>query len=388
MSGQREFAHLDPCEVLGVSPTCPTLEVRRAFRKLALKWHPDKHEQATPEQKAHAELQFKKVAWAYEVLSTKTKREAFFSSFSDERHQAPFDFSSFWEEWGPSSWESFFNRNTETEIPEENLDRIRQLWDEEEAITDEERLERTLVTPIEPASSVEVWQQFGTVHLLPPSGVGRHPPSCNSHFNSIVACWSGSLVGLRVDAIVNAANIALAGGGGIDGAIHYGAGEKLYLECDLIGGCKTGNVAITRAYLLPSKFIIHACGPIGKRPKQLSTCYSNALDVAVKHNIRSIAFPCISTGAYHYPLESATNVALHTVRHWLETGDNSSKMDLIVFGCFLDKEMAAYKKWMQWYFPLLPPDNDVLPPAEVQHLLAAPFEELLFPSQEEEEFSE
>lgn len=132
-------------------------------------------------------------------------------------------------------------------------------------------------------------------------------------------------------------------------------------------------------YCLPAKYIIHACGPIGQRPRHLSSCYSRALDVAVEHGIRTIAFPCISTGAYCYPLESAANVALQTVRHWLETDDHLSKIDLIIFGCFLEKEKLIYEKWMQWYFPsveLLKAEHDSEP--EIQHLLDAPVEELLF----------
>ena len=131
-------------------------------------------------------------------------------------------------------------------------------------------------------------------------------------------------------------------------------------------------------YCCPAKFIIHACGPIGRRPRHLSTCYSQALDAAVKHNIRSIAFPCISTGAYCYPLESATNVALQTVRHWLEQGDNASKIDLIIFGCFQGKELQAYQKWMQWYFPSSEALQNQDP--EAQHLLDPPVVELLFSS--------
>jgi len=186
------------------------------------------------------------------------------------------------------------------------------------------------------------------------------------------------VVYLDVDAIVNAANVYLAGGGGIDGAIHWGAGRDLYTECDLIGGSATGHVAITRGYCLPAKYIIHACGPIGKRPRHLSKCYSRALDEAVKHNIRTIAFPCISTGAYNYPLQSATNVALATVRSWLEEGDNRNKIDLIIFGMFQDKELRAYQKWMQWYFPDSDGSLEFSTP-EIQHLVNMPMELLYLP---------
>lgn len=134
-----------------------------------------------------------------------------------------------------------------------------------------------------------------------------------------------------------------------------------------------------KGYCLPAKYIIHACGPVGKRPRHLSSCYSKALDVAVAHGIRTIAFPCISTGAYCYPLESATNVALQTVRHWLDTGDNHTKIDLIIFGCFQLREKSAYEKWMQWYFPTIEHLQGEESP-ETQHLLDAPVETILFSS--------
>jgi O-acetyl-ADP-ribose deacetylase (regulator of RNase III) len=182
----------------------------------------------------------------------------------------------------------------------------------------------------------------------------------NEELNSKVAIWHGDIRRLEVDAIVNAANEACLGGGGIDGAIHHGAGPKLLAECSLLHGCPRGKAKITRAYNLPAKYVIHTVGPIGENPDALHSCYKSVLKLAVKHNIKSLVFCGISTGIYGYPLYAASHIALATVRTWLDKPRNNKKIDLIVFCTFLEKEKTCYESLMPMYFPRdAPQDNDI-----------------------------
>ncbi len=156
----------------------------------------------------------------------------------------------------------------------------------------------------------------------------------------------GSVVNMHVDAIVNAANESLLGGGGVDGAIHQAAGVELLKECISLHGCKTGQAKITKAYnIRNAKFIIHTVGPIyeGKKEdaKILASCYINSLNIAYENGLKSIAFPGISTGIYGYPLEEAASISLKAVSNWLENKNYDIK---VYFCCFKEQEYQTYLK--------------------------------------------
>jgi O-acetyl-ADP-ribose deacetylase (regulator of RNase III) len=142
---------------------------------------------------------------------------------------------------------------------------------------------------------------------------------------------------LDVDAIVNAANASLLGGGGVDGAIHRAAGPELLAECRTLGGCRPGEAKITGGYQLPARFVIHTVGPVwrgGKHrePETLANCYRNSLQLGVENGIKTIAFPAISCGAYGYPIPDATQIALKTVRDFLATADRIDKITFVLWG--------------------------------------------------------
>ncbi len=160
---------------------------------------------------------------------------------------------------------------------------------------------------------------------------------------------SGDITRIHVDAIVNAANRTLLGGGGVDGAIHRAAGYELLKECRQLNGCPTGSAKITRGYQLPVKYVIHAVGPVwhgggNNEHELLKGCYETALKLAAEHNCKTIAFPNISTGIYHFPKEKAAEIAIDTVRNFLS---ENSLPEEVYFVCFDTENYAIYEKLLR-----------------------------------------
>ncbi|HBS06910.1 MAG TPA: O-acetyl-ADP-ribose deacetylase [Leptospiraceae bacterium] len=158
--------------------------------------------------------------------------------------------------------------------------------------------------------------------------------------------FEGDITTLKVDAIVNAANEALAGGGGVDGAIHSAAGPELLQACRSIGGCPTGEAVITPGFKLPSANVIHTVGPIWRggqsgEPELLASCYRASIQLAETHGLRSIAFPSISTGVYGYPLEEAAAVAVRTVRNAI---NKASTLEKVIFCCYDHRAFNVYRE--------------------------------------------
>ena len=156
----------------------------------------------------------------------------------------------------------------------------------------------------------------------------------------------GDIAEQRVDAIVNAANTTLLGGGGVDGAIHRAAGPELLAACRRIGGCPTGEARLTPGYRLLAQYVIHTVGPVwsgGSRgePELLRRCYVGAIALAVEHGVRSLAFPAIGTGAYRFPLEAAARIAVGAVREALR---EPASLELVRFVCFSAADLAVYRR--------------------------------------------
>ncbi|MFC2102378.1 O-acetyl-ADP-ribose deacetylase [Bacteroidota bacterium] len=158
----------------------------------------------------------------------------------------------------------------------------------------------------------------------------------------------GDITKLSVDAIVNAANKSLLGGGGVDGAIHRGAGPALLEACRLLGGCETGEAKITPGFLLPARFVIHTVGPVWKGGNQretelLASCYKNSLNLALENGCQSIAFPNISTGVYRFPKIEAAQIAINEIKDYLL---HNNLLKKIIFVCFDDENYRLYQRYI------------------------------------------
>ena len=162
---------------------------------------------------------------------------------------------------------------------------------------------------------------------------------------TVLRALQANIVTLSVDAIVNAANSSLLGGGGVDGAIHRAAGLQLLEECRNLGGCQVGEAKLTKGYKLPARFVIHTVGPVWRggengEPELLASCYHNSMAIAVKNKMKSIAFPSISTGVYGYPITLAAGVAVKTIRNAI---GQPSNIEEVLFCCFSQKDLEVYE---------------------------------------------
>jgi len=165
-----------------------------------------------------------------------------------------------------------------------------------------------------------------------------------------ISIFVGDITKLEIDCIVNAANNSLLGGGGVDGAIHRAAGPLLLAENKTLGGCETGEAKLSGGYLLPAKYVVSTVGPRGEKPEILTKAYKSCLELMLENNLRSIAFPCISTGVYGYPNHNACTVAMKTVRRFLE--ENHDKVDRVIFCLFLQKDVTLYRERLPIVFPM------------------------------------
>jgi O-acetyl-ADP-ribose deacetylase (regulator of RNase III) len=182
------------------------------------------------------------------------------------------------------------------------------------------------------------------VRSLPIQGSGISCFNSSDWVMARIELILGDITKLNVDAIVNAANSRLLGGGGVDGAIHRAAGPELLNECRKLGGCPTGEARTTRGYHLPARHVIHTVGPIWRggshgEDELLASCYRNSLKLAELNAVKSIAFPSISTGAYQFPIQRASRIALRTVREYLR---ETSRIERVVFVCYSKDDYETY----------------------------------------------
>ncbi|EPQ52877.1 A1pp-domain-containing protein [Gloeophyllum trabeum ATCC 11539] len=196
---------------------------------------------------------------------------------------------------------------------------------------------------------------FRTAALRPASAEKlRYPPKAS--LLDRVSLYQGDITQLEVDAIVNAANKSLLGGGGVDGAIHDAAGPELLEECRTLNGCETGDAKITKGYNLPSRHVIHTIGPVysrsnlEKKAEQLASCYRTSLQLAADNALKHVAFPSISTGIYGYPITDATHIALTEVHKFLDS-EHGEKLDRVIFVVWSNTDKDVYEELLPLYFP-------------------------------------
>ena len=168
-----------------------------------------------------------------------------------------------------------------------------------------------------------------------------------------IAVVQGDITTLPVDAVVNAANTTLLGGGGVDGAIHRAAGPALLEECRTLGGCPVGKAKITKGYNLPARHVIHTVGPVWQggragEPRLLASCYLNSLKLAAEHGVKTLAFPSISTGVYGYPIEEASAIAVQTIAEFLKSNDSIQKVVLVAFS---EKDERVLQEMLARFIP-------------------------------------
>jgi len=334
-------------DILAIPPDATFEVIRKAFKLKARQWHPDKHPKANKEK---AERMFKRVLRAYEVLTSRNKGagfvedvfEEFFTSFfrkysENENDGDDDDEMKFRAEWGTA--EARANR----------MKKRKHLWDQEDAMPEEERNKR-MSRKVFDYKLIKSWAEDD--RQLDARSVPSFFSS-NTQINSRIAIYAGSILNLNVDAICNSTDPFLSGGGGVDYAVHQAAGYwRLAEEMMLLDGCPPGQAEITRGYNLPAKYIIHCVGPSNQNATTLASCYHAALDLAIEHGIRTIAFPCVATGVFGFPIQAAAQIAMQTVRRWLEIGDHISSIDKIIFVMYRPSEEVGYLKWITSVFPL------------------------------------
>uniref|UniRef100_A0A8C8R8Q4 Mono-ADP ribosylhydrolase 1 n=1 Tax=Pelusios castaneus TaxID=367368 RepID=A0A8C8R8Q4_9SAUR len=191
---------------------------------------------------------------------------------------------------------------------------------------------------------IDTWKKMAKSARLMQPGEPRFPK--DNHLNEKISLIRQDITKLEVDAIVNA----------VDGCIHRAAGELLKEECRSLNGCETGKAKLSCGYRLPARYVIHTVGPIAQgepsasQEKELENCYKNSLKLAVENKLRTVAFPCLSTGVFGYPSEAAAEVVLRTLREWLEV--NKDKVDRLVICVFQEKDEEIYKEKLPFYFPI------------------------------------
>jgi len=229
---------------------------------------------------------------------------------------------------------------------------ITESWRLEEMLTIQQRRSRYTVTNYVTKDRLKSWfVESKTTDLNLSKSNHDTLYHKNDEINKKIGLYHGDITHLEIDAIVNAANESLSGGGGVDFVVHRNGGEKIREECMVLNGCPTGETRITRGYNLPAKYVLHTVGPTHEDSVLLKNCYQTCLDLVLKHEIKTIAFCGISTGIFGYPLESACSIAMESIRNFLDL--HHAKVDMIIFVTFKKEERNIYLEKMFQYFPIV-----------------------------------